>query len=329
MFSCEEGARDYVVPQTYHADWFVRGQTSAHQSKKPWKLSFKDKNGDKKNISVGEMGEDDDWILNPMNMEDTKIREKLAMDIWNQDIADSSGGYRMSTADYVEVVMNEEYQGLYLMQRRIDEKYLKLNKEDILLKARTTYTWTLLEEAYEIVYSPFDSEKTYEILQDVLVKNSFDVDSLMNTSLFLEFFCMVDNAADKNMCYVLKSTSQGYKMYWVPWDTDISLGLWYNDGFVYDYETTMHSAVRREEYYSVQEKEEQIDEWYMGLWNELRDTVYTSEKIIHRIISLQERIENSGAFQRDQSLNGTKYGGRDTHQELIRWCEERVETFYQ
>jgi len=90
----------------------------------------------------------------------------------------------------------------------------------------------------------------------------------------------------------------------------------------------MQGEVRRWEYGSLQETETQLDVRYMVLWNELQDTTFSSETIVRYIINLQKRIENSGAPQRDRSLFGVRYEGKDTYQELIRWCQERSESLY-
>ena len=74
------------------------------------------------------MGADDDWILNSLTMDDTRIREKLFMDLWNLNVEKTDYNFKMSTGEFVEVVMNGKYYGLCLLQRRLDAKYLELEK---------------------------------------------------------------------------------------------------------------------------------------------------------------------------------------------------------
>ena len=71
------------------------------------------------------MGSDDDWILNPMSLDDFKVKENLLMTLWNELAQENDWDVRMSTGNYCEIVMNGRYRGLYLLQRRIDRKYLK------------------------------------------------------------------------------------------------------------------------------------------------------------------------------------------------------------
>ena len=129
-------------PQDYCVDsgiteWHLRGGSSSFYPKTPLKLSLKDSFGGNSNHDFFGLGADDDYILNPMVMDDTDIREKFAMDLWNSFISDGSSSHKMSSGEYVEVIVNQEYRGLYLLQRRVDRKYLELDPDqDILLKGK-------------------------------------------------------------------------------------------------------------------------------------------------------------------------------------------------
>lgn len=56
------------------------------------------------------------------------------MKLWNRLAEQSPWDYPMSSGAYCEVVLNGHYQGLYLLQRRVDRKYLGLSDGQILLK---------------------------------------------------------------------------------------------------------------------------------------------------------------------------------------------------
>ena len=66
--------------------WHVRGGFSATLFKTPFKLNLKDKNGENRDLSLVGLGAEDDWILNPMNLDDTKLKEKLFMGLWNRRV---------------------------------------------------------------------------------------------------------------------------------------------------------------------------------------------------------------------------------------------------
>ena len=114
--------------------WKIRGQTTAELDKKCYKLTLEKNGGGKRNQNLLGLGKDDDWILNAMAMDDFKVKEQFAMKLWNRLAEQSPWDYPMSSGAYCEVVLNGHYQGLYLLQRRVDRKYLGLSDGQILLK---------------------------------------------------------------------------------------------------------------------------------------------------------------------------------------------------
>ena len=328
LWSGFDPSTDRYNVNTCSTEWHVRGASSSSYPKKPWKLSLKDKSGGNYNCDFLGMGADDDWILNPMNLDDTKVREKFTMDLWNDFIYSSDNGYKMSTGEYVEVVINHEYQGLYLLQRRVDAKYLQIDQEtDIIFKGYPTWSPATLQEGYEIIYSPFEYSTAYEILSDALCNQEYSNINLQNfidVNLLLQFCATPDNTGYKNMFYVLHATHSGYQLYLVPWDTDMSMGTTWNDAFVYDYEQSMNSLPIRQEYSQMQEYYPQLDELISERWNELRENVCSESNIEQLLTDDIHTIQSSGAFDRDIASWGYHYGGNDTQDELLRWCLERL-----
>lgn len=328
LFAGNDPSKGRMTAETYATQSHVRGATSAHQAKKPWKLSLKDENGENRHASLLGMGADDDWILNPMNMDDTKLREKCMIDAWNRHIAAfPESGYRMSDAQYVEVVLNDAYQGLYLLQRRVDAKYLALDRSrDILMKGAKTWTANSVQEGYEIVYSPFEEDEAYAILSEVLEQSRVHIGNYMDIVLFLLFCDAQDNLGYKNMYYILSAEEAGYRMYLLPWDTDLSMGLkWVPGRFAYDYDGTIEGFSIRQEYSSVKKRYSQLGEWIAQRWRELRETVVSAASVERCIRENIDTIEKSGAFQRDHERWGLYNGGEDTWEALIRWCTERID----
>ncbi len=128
----------YTVKKS-DSEWYVRGDSQKAQPKKPYKLSLKKPNGKNNNVNLLGLGSDDDWILNSMSLEDLNFRDKFVMDLWNEMCKNTDYNYKMDSAEYVEVVNNGVYSGIYLLQRRIDAKYLNLDKNTVLLKGRKEF----------------------------------------------------------------------------------------------------------------------------------------------------------------------------------------------
>ena len=309
-------------------EWHKRGHTSKLFEKCPWKLSLKDEQGEKENRNFLGLGSDDDWILNSMVQDDTKVREISEIQFWNRHLAGSGTPYPMSGAEYVELIVDGDYRGLYLLQRRVDRKYLSLDREnDILFKGVNTWEADTLAEGYEIIYSPYGNEETYEALEDVLEAegwNEIDLDSFLETSLYLNCFAARDNRAYKNMFYVLRWEDGRYVLYFVPWDTDMSMGVKWDEVFQYDYEATMSKMQQRMEYPEMEQLYPDLAQRLSDRWNTHRKDVYTGENILELLKTNIRLVNASGAYYRDNQRWGTRYDGEDTQERLLQWAQERL-----
>lgn len=294
--------------KTSRADWNVRGRTSAMEPKAPWKIQLRDSQGGKKDLNFLGLGAEDDWILNSLCLEDTKVREKLMIELWNQMAADTPWNGDMSRGEYVEVVMDGEYSGLYLLQRRVDEKYLSLDAEDILFKGCNTWTATTVPEAYELKHSSLSEEESYALMAGMLDCSDVSmvhVDNFVDVSLFLNFGYTPDNEGYKNIFYILRPNAGSYTLYMVPWDTDWSFGVW-------DVETAKTDLFERREYEAMKALHPDLDASMAERWFQLRGTVLTEENVEQVLSRLVEEVTACGALNRDHATWGQYYGGTDT-----------------
>lgn len=325
LFAGYDPASGSISAHRYGSQWNIRGASTAEQYKKPWKLTLKNAKGDNREVDLLGLGEDDDWILNPLVMDDTKLREKLAMDLWNRSVASRQDGYPMSTGEYVEVVNNGEYVGLYLLQRRVDEKYLKLNRAgDILFKGKNTWVAETLADGYELIYSPVSEEEAYQALADAMEQRKVSLENYVDVSVFIQFLNALDNRGYKNMFYLLRPTDDGYQLSLIPWDTDFSLGLAYQNGFVYDFDESIQSECYRQEYPSLVERYPQLPTLCEESWRVHREDMYRLDTIAEMVQQYSDRLLFSGGYKRDIQRWGLIYEGNDTWDALLRWCEERV-----
>ena len=328
LWSAKDPEVDRYTVKSSPVKWHIRGATSARMAKKSWKLSLREENGENHNLSFLNMGSDDDWILNSMSLDDSRVREKTSTDMWNQYICENHSGYRMSSAAYVEVVMNGQYQGLYLLQRRIDDKYLSLDQSrDVLFKCLATYEDLGLRVNYEINFSPYDEDSTYRLLENTLNNREecqIDLDSFMDTVLFIQYYGLFDNQGYKNMYYVLRAENRdNYKMFFVPWDTDMSMGLTWTDFFEYDYEGTLTTLCKRRENDAVQLVYPELDGLIAERWQKLRTSALANDTALALLDKNIGMIQDSGALDRDIQRWGLNYGGKDTHEAMYQWCRER------
>jgi hypothetical protein len=123
--------------ETIHSDFGIRirGALSRYFIKKSFRIEFwEDPAGTEKDVSLlGIARSDGDWNLQAMWHESLKLRSKVSADIWRQihtlyysaEEPEARGGFEMK---YVEVFINNNYRGVYLISERYDRKQLKLKK---------------------------------------------------------------------------------------------------------------------------------------------------------------------------------------------------------
>ena len=306
------------------AEWRMRGNSTRIYPKLAWKLNLRDENGQNNNVDFLGLGSDDDWILNPMSMDDTCMKEKLVQELWEQMITETDYNYKMSQGEYIELFINGAYQGIYLLQRRIDTKYLGLDREkDILMKGINTWEAESVFDAYEIVSSPVKTEETYGVLEKTLnfkENHSMNSDNFVDVSLLLQFISGIDNYGYKNTFYALKQKNDTYELYLVPWDTDLSLGVTWG----HDYEQSMGQIIERYELPIMRKEVDNLDVQIANRWKELRGGVYSEENILSIYKKIEQDLLCSGALKRDEEQWGFLHEGEDTRESLENFVKERL-----
>ena len=330
MWTGKDPATGISSTKTSNLEWHLRGNYTAGEPKKPWKLSLKDENGENNDMEFLGLGADDDWILNCLTMDDTKIKERLFMDYWNALAAREEYITKMSTGEYVEVVINDVYMGLFLMQRRVDAKYLELAEDEVLLKV-TTYGMTKAEDAYEFVTDPVNEKQIYATMQKVLDQQDssmYNLDNMIDTNLMLQFGVMGDNQGLKNMFHLLIPNGDGYEHFFIPWDTDQGFGVSWNatkKDFDYMYIQTIKSRVQRKETVAMAKLHEDYYQMEAIRWFELRQELLIEEDILNTIDELYGCLADSGAFKRDVRRWGIRYEDMDSISALKKFIRVRLE----
>jgi len=91
----------------------IRGRYSASLPQKPFGFETRDESGNNLNIPILGMPEENDWILTANYNDKTFLRNFLAFELFRK-----MGHYAPRTF-YCEVVLNDEYQGIYLIGEKI------------------------------------------------------------------------------------------------------------------------------------------------------------------------------------------------------------------
>ena len=305
--------------------WHLRGNFTMGQPKKSIKLCLKKKNGTPKNLALLGMGADDDWILNSMSLDDTKLKEKYLMTLWNELAEGTPWDEKMSTGEYAEVLINGTYRGVYLLQRRVDKKYLSLERNQILLKASGNED-EMEASTCKIVYSPFDEARTYEIWSEMVSQKLvpwLDIPNLIDVNLFVQFGALYDNTQFRNLFYLLTPEADSYRVSLLLWDTDQAMGV--VKDFHFNLNASAHAVLSRMEYDFVRDTDPDLDEETARRWQALRQGVLSQEHLEQVLGGLSQSLAASGCLERDQDVWGQAYGGRESLETLRRYVAQRTE----
>ena len=245
--------------------WRGGSTNTADKHKRNYKIKTLNEKGKKQEISLLGMREDNNWILDAGQIDLFRLRNRIATEIWN-DFATKP--YYASkepkaksgvTGKVVEVILNNEYRGIYSLTEAMDRKELKLKKYDDknqefhgqLWKVsswdkatfwdidkdydNTQETWHAFETKYPDIedVTPTDYSPLYEAIDFVANSNDeafkkevgdyFDIPVLIDYQLFQETLKPVDNNG-KNMFWGIYDVAKSKKLTLAIWDLDASVG---------------------------------------------------------------------------------------------------------
>lgn len=302
----------------------IRGGSSRLNPKKSYKMTLYKENQTgsgslrQNQVSLLGMRKDDEWLLYAVYSEDTKIRDKLSLDIWNESGAaamEQKGHYGWHM-EYIEVFQNDTYWGLYGLMEPVDYKQLALTREgeaqpeDFLYKQKDSGVFELKgnhrveDEAHfkmldtYLAYLEADDAAFAEKMPDLI-----DVDSALEVWLYLQAVLGMDNV-ERNIFYPTLYEDGGYRMYFMPWDMD------YSWGNVHDFEALNRSRFSEEIWTMriawklgdrlIRLNVDHAREKVVRRWKELRKTVYSDEYLRRQIDAYVHQVMDSGAFDRDE-----------------------------
>ena len=338
-----------------------RGASSIKYEKKSYAIKLLDENEQKKDTSLFGMRKDNYWILDAMATDKARMRNRVAMDLW---LDFSAKPYYVSEepnicngvhGKFVEVYVNDDYQGLYCLMERVDRKQLKLQKakkntingvlyksasyKGGFLEASSPYddlsaTWMRYEYEYPDVE---DSLITWAPLYDVMtfwdtasaqvfaeqVPLRMDIPVWMDLFLFTNLLSARDNRG-KNLYLSFYNINKNSKLLVTPWDLDHSFGRMYNSQ-----KEDAHTQCNWSEPYSRLEKDlpsysTQLQQRY----TELRGTFFALEALTQRFSDYFELFYNTNAAQREterwSGVDGIDLNFFEEESYISSWLEERL-----
>lgn len=194
-----------------------------------------------RDISLGGLPADDDWILNANYIDKTFLRHVLSYDLFR----DMSTNNEAPQCRYVELRLNGRYQGLYVLMEKLDRSSLGINSRDPeacvfkeppvfipdLSSFRPQYSNNYYQQTYPDKVVDDRTEFIYDIRTLVAdtpdsifmerVGEAFDLDNIIDWHLLL----LLSNNSDglkKNFYLYKQGAETPFRV--APWDYDHSFG---------------------------------------------------------------------------------------------------------
>lgn len=335
---------DSLTPDTF--DMFVkyRGSTSMNYLKKSFAVKLVDSTDTKLTKHLLGMRDDNSWILDAMAIDKARMRNRVSFDIWNaMDVkpyySEMEPKVRTGISGrFVELYLNDEYNGIYCLNEKMDRKQLKLKKMEegvvhgLLYK---TFDWngaafgddpedysndSSIYQGFESVYPDVEDNGSTDwaplIEKEAFVvysskysyskkyESHFDVPVLMNMHILINSIGAIDNQGKNQFLYIY-DIKEDQKMSFAPWDMDCSFGRTYNG-------TEFENAYTKLLYENhIITRINETDSTFLNntsnRYFDLRKTVLSNENIKARFDDYFQLFEESGAAQREID----KWGGVD------------------
>ncbi len=328
------GQTDWTYSSVFEAH--ERGQTSRAYPKKGYRVNLVAVTpggiSNKNKMSVLGMRSSDSWIFYAIYSDGTKVRDKFNIELWNSFGAeDTSYDAHFGThMEYVELVVNGEYRGLYGVMEPVDSTQLQISDQEYLYKrtfsralstelldsytteeyltvlgtelkgsddAGTDYDWQCFRSYVELEEET-DDEAFVSSAEELL-----DMDNMADVWLFIQMIYGEDNIY-KNMFYAFKKEADGYRMYQVPWDLDLTWGNVYTDDAEQLYVTSAPELATEKLSWPFADRLIELDaggiqEKISEKWKELRESVLSDENMEELLEACIHEVQDSGAFARD------------------------------
>ena len=297
---------------TVQIEMRLRGNTSRRFPKQSYRVKIVDEWGNKRNVSIAGLRADDDWILNPMYSDTSKIREAVSYWLWEQinSCGQAAGSSRLA---YAEVFFNGQYHGLYALQERVDRKQVHGDKaQDILYKIiandqpsieeltqaeRDTAACRGIELAFcgSEVADPWLPAVDYMAFLNDWEERARAQLSPANT-IDYGLWSMLTQARDchfKNQFIHAAHGEAGYTLYRIPWDVNHTLGdLWNGDAEGQNYTDYVFLPLTMDDVFKKRIAEGEKD-FLMSVqerWRMLRRERITEENVMLYAQTLHDRL---------------------------------------
>lgn len=337
---------------TTNSETHVRGATSTLFPKTGYKITFYNKNFTKdKELHISNFYYGESLILDAVYRDPSKIRNLFSIELWN-DMSNDFANVDIYS-EFVELFINDEYYGLYVLTEPVNRRKLNLSKSSlkdtsVILK---TSLWDVvtsniniknIEEnyfnGYELKYPNDNSlysiawEKILSKLSKYYdnytnssyktIKNTFNINNYIDLIIFNTFINNADNKVMKNNYFYLKNLDSD-QIFIQPWDMEYSMGLNYN------FKGKNYAEKKMDDYNEIytdfEHESKEINNLLINRYKELRKNILTKENIDKKL-NKYINILDKGSALRDSNI-WYEYDIEQEIEEIRTWLYNRLDFF--
>ena len=345
------------------AKFKIRGLSSANYDKKSYSIQFIDSKSGEKKLVDNLLGFDSNnmFALNSLYEDDSKIRDILSLNSWKY-INDDISSENEVNMKYVEVIINNQYYGLYGFGEIVNEYKIKADNENSIIYKINDHRIPTLEsfnnnllvnDSIEIVYPDRVKNGNWYPIKNLIDLNYYskdnkfnenilkyiDIDNCVNYFILTELTYNADGLWKNN---ILKYDYINNKLIKVPWDFDLTWGSYWDEtnelSVNYNNElSTMLLCNNKTELLSgyleqrlwknnVGDFREKVAE----KWKELRCGFLETEAFVDYANELYNKVTDSGAREREHKRwpNGGYSKDNEFIETFIRQRLEYLDTVF-
>ena len=304
-----QGNEEFDSVDQLNAKIKLGGRLNAKMPKKPYRIELSNP------ISLAGMREDDDWHLFALYMDLTRMRIKLAMDLWNALYTTDQTAI-LPHSEYVLLYLNGEFLGLYLLAEKNDRRLFGLDDTT----ANENSSLIIQSDSHDLNFHDYysngwdqDWPNEYEgiyiknsILQDLVnfigltsddiffnktngIFTRFDKLNLIDFFVF-NFFLLHKDFWSHN--YFLVRNTAPNKFFLIPWDFDSSFGQFL--GIKYSPEEDLEPEIFKRNFlfFRLMNNPDFMSD-AKERWLNLRDTILSEESILDRLTEIYDKIKDA------------------------------------
>lgn len=230
-----------------------RGGSAQFNPKKSYGFSFLNTMdlGSKTSKALFDWKQNEDWILDALYNDGSRLRNKISFEIWN---AMNPLKNQAIKSRFVELYVNNDCQGIYCLNEQMNAEQLDLvDLEAVLYKATawgegaTTFEylssnapqftdeWDGWEQKYPKPKDQINWQPLYELRDLIINKNDTefvrDIDNQIDLAIFTDYYIFLNltSAADNSGKNIIWARSNAQMPFFItPWDLDGSWGRFWD-----------------------------------------------------------------------------------------------------